>query len=116
MLSSLSQSFTFGRLLGVTPITTAQLKQKVTDGETMVVDYFATWCGPCKALKPTFHQLADDKKFEKVSFYTIDIDENYDAGVLSVPTVRSFHMGDQMDEMIGWQGPDRLEELVKQAM
>ena len=57
----------------------------------MVVDFFATWCGPCKMLAPVLEQAADQIK--DVTFYKVDIDEEQELTnqfkIMSVPTLCS---------------------------
>ena len=53
----------------------AVLTQMVNNGKPSVVDFSATWCGPCQKMKPVFHKLAAEFA-DKYNFVTIDIDEN----------------------------------------
>jgi thioredoxin len=72
-------------------------------GKPVVVDFWAPWCGPCRAVTPVLEQLAGET--EKVEFVKIDIDENprvasrYD--VLSLPTVMLFDGGSPKETLIG---------------
>lgn len=81
-------------------------------GETVIVDFFATWCGPCKMLSPVIEQLSF--KFENIKFVKIDVDEcpniskNY--GIMSVPTLLKFKNGSLIDTKIGYVN---IEELSK---
>jgi len=72
-------------------------------GKTVVVDFWAPWCGPCKALEPALEELAGST--DKVEFVKLDIDANpiaasrYD--VLSIPTVMVFEGGEARATVIG---------------
>ena len=73
-----------------------EFEQAVNAGdELVVVDFFATWCGPCKMLGPVIERAAD--KFSDVHFYKVDIDEEMDLAarfqVMSVPTLIYFKRG-----------------------
>ena len=73
------------------------------DDELVVVDFFATWCGPCKMLGPVIERAAD--KFSDVHFYKVDIDEEMDLAarfqVMSVPTLVAMKNGEMINKIIG---------------
>jgi thioredoxin 1 len=73
-------------------LTTEQLTEKLNNNEKVLVDFFATWCGPCKALVPTLESIQNN--YEGVEFVKLDVDQNTDLamqmGVRSVPTVILF--------------------------
>jgi thioredoxin 1 len=72
-------------------------------GKPVVVDFWAPWCGPCKAVTPVLEQLAESS--ENTEFVKVDIDENpviasrYD--VLSIPTVILFADGEAREMLVG---------------
>lgn len=65
------------------------LHQMVSNGKPSIVDFTASWCGPCQRMKPIFYSLADDFK-DEYNFISIDIDENPELAnkyqVQAVPT------------------------------
>lgn len=65
------------------------LHQMVSNGKPSIVDFTASWCGPCQRMKPIFYNLADDFK-DEYNFISIDIDENPELAnkyqVQAVPT------------------------------
>ncbi|MCK6439770.1 MAG: thioredoxin, partial [Planctomycetes bacterium] len=87
-------------------ITTDSFDSFVKATPVTVVDFSATWCGPCQVLKPTVEQLAGEYA-GKVNIGKVDIDQNQDLavrfGVMSVPTLLFFKGGKQVDSMLGVQ-------------
>lgn len=85
--------------------------------EIVVVDFWATWCGPCRAFGPIFEQVSE--KFDDVPFVKIDIDQSPDlasaAAIKAVPTVMVIKRGDVIYRQAGALLPADLEDLVNQA-
>lgn len=85
--------------------------------EVVVVDFWATWCGPCRAFGPIFEQVS--AKFEDIPFVKIDIDQSPDlasaAAIKAVPTVMVIKRGDVIYRQAGALLPADLEDLVNQA-
>ena len=82
-----------------------------------VVDFFATWCGPCKMLAPVFQEVG--KEFEnKANFYKIDIDESLDIArqfsVSTVPTVIIFKNGEPVERLVGFMPKEHLASKIKE--
>lgn len=82
----------------------------------VVVDFFATWCGPCKAMSPIFDELAQEYK-DKVKFVKIDVDQNQDlAGqynIFSIPTFLIFKDGKVVNQLTGAVGKDGITNALK---
>lgn len=76
----------------------------VQDDKLLVVDFFATWCGPCKKLSPTLDEVSEELG-EQVNIVKVDVDESEDLamnyGIRSVPTVLFFKNGQQVDKFVG---------------
>lgn len=70
----------------------------------VIVDFWATWCGPCRMLAPIMEQLSEEYK-DKALVVKVDVDENqqYAAqfGVRNIPTVLFFNKGEQVDKQVG---------------
>lgn len=79
----------------------------------VLVDFFATWCGPCKMVAPIVKQLADEGKAKVCK---IDVDEQPELamqfGIESIPTLLVFKGGQLVNRAIGYRSKDQLEALL----
>lgn len=85
----------------------------------VLVDFWATWCGPCKMLAPVLDELDQDMG-DKVKIVKVDVDENPETaakfGVMSIPTLIVFKDGEQVDKTIGFQPKEALAELLNKHL
>ena len=83
----------------------------------IVVDYFATWCGPCVRIAPTFSQLA--AKFKESVFLKVDVDENAEVAALenvrSMPTFKVYRYGAKTEEFSG-ADQHKLKALIEKYL
>ena len=88
----------------------------LTEG-ALIVDFLATWCGPCKMIAPAIDQLADDL-YGKITVGKIDVDEcreiAMEYGVMSIPTVIYFKNGLETKRFTGVQTKAKLLEEAKE--
>lgn len=88
-------------------ITSAELQSKVLDEkQPVLVDFFATWCGPCRMLAPTLEEITKEMD-GKAKVYKLDIDQSPEIasryGVMSVPTLILFEGGQVKKQTVGAQ-------------
>lgn len=85
----------------------------------VMVDFWATWCGPCVMAGPVVDELADEYK-DKVVVGKLDVDANQATaqqyGVQSIPTVILFKDGKEVARKVGFAGKPMYENLLKQAI
>lgn len=81
----------------------------------VVVDFFATWCGPCKMLAPVIDELSGE--LDNVNFVKVDIDQSMDLAqkfrIVSVPTLKVFKNGEEVDTLMGFMPKDVLKSKVE---
>ncbi|KIV87553.1 thioredoxin [Exophiala sideris] len=107
------------RRYGVNPIhSKSSFQTSVLGADKLVVlDCFATWCGPCKVIAPEVVKFSEDPDFkEKVDFYKIDVDEVPDVaqelGVRAMPTFMLFKGGEKVGEVVG-ANKHALEKAIR---
>ncbi len=96
-------------------ITGKEFEEKVIKSDKPVlVDFFATWCGPCKMMSPIVEQIAEELE-EKVNVYKIDTDKDkelaYKYEIMSIPTFLIFKDGKLVNKLVGMRDK---EELMKE--
>ena len=79
-----------------------------------VVDFYATWCGPCKMFGPLFEEVSNDSD---INFIKVDVDKFDDIarkyGVMSIPTIILFENGKEVNKKIGFMSKDELKKFIK---
>ncbi|KAJ5224948.1 hypothetical protein N7468_006173 [Penicillium chermesinum] len=90
-------------------------REKILNSEDPVVlDCFAEWCGPCKAIAPKIEQFSNS--YTDAKFYTVDVDKVEDVsqelGVRAMPTIMLFKKGEKITEVVG-ADPAKIEDSIK---
>lgn len=98
-------------------IKTNEFSNKVENKDgIVVVDFFATWCGPCKMLSPVFEALGNDME-SSADFLKVDIDQSMELAerfqVTTVPTVVVFKDGKEMERLVGFIPKENLKNKVQ---
>lgn len=96
-------------------IDTNNFDKEIENG-IVVVDFFATWCGPCKMLAPVFEELGNEMN-ENAKFIKVDIDQSMEIArkfmVSTVPTMMIFKDGKQVDTIVGFMPKESIKSKVE---
>lgn len=89
----------------------------VAQGKPMVLDFWATWCGPCRKVGPTIQELADEYEGQAL-IGKVNIEEDADDlvaefGIRNVPTILFIKNGEVVDKVVGAAPKSTLEEKLK---
>ncbi|HDG3889124.1 TPA: thioredoxin [Staphylococcus aureus] len=100
--------------MAIVKVTDADFDSKVESG-VQLVDFWATWCGPCKMIAPVLEELAADYE-GKADILKLDVDENPSTAakykVMSIPTLIVFKDGQPVDKVVGFQPKENLAEVL----
>jgi thioredoxin 1 len=95
-------------------ITGDKLIELQRDGNKILVDFWAKWCGPCKSLIPRLESI--EKDYENIKFVKIDVDENSDfassLGIRSIPTVMFYRGEDLVNRTSGLQTENFYKSIL----
>ena len=91
-------------------------KEVLNEEGVVVVDFFATWCGPCKMLAPVFEQAGEEMKND-ATFLKVDIDQSLELAqqfrISTVPTMMIFKDGKPVETLVGFMPKERIVQKVK---
>merc|ERR1712137_541225 len=90
----------------------------VKGDKPVVVDFTATWCGPCKMMAPIFEELSEEYK-DKMIFVKVDVDDCDDVaaacGISAMPTFQLYKGGSKVGEVVG-SSKDKLVAMIKENL
>ena len=91
-----------------------EFNEIIKEGKVLV-DCYATWCGPCRMLSPIIDEIANEKKEYK--FYKLDVDEagniSKEYGIMSIPTLLMFEDGNLKEKLTGFRTKEELDSILK---
>jgi thioredoxin 1 len=105
--------------MAIVTVSDQDFKNEVEGQGTVLVDFWAPWCGPCKMIAPVLEEL-DQEIGEKLTIAKLNVDDNPESasrfGVMSIPTLIVFKDGQPVDKVVGFQSKDALKNVVSRHM
>lgn len=97
----------------ITELTNQNFNEETKSG-LVLVDFYATWCGPCKMMHPVMEEIA--KEYQEVKVIKVDVDKHEDIsrqyGIMSIPTLILFKNGTVVEKNVGFVPKEHLEMLI----
>jgi len=105
---------------GVREVNDGTFEEEVIKAQRPVlVDFWAPWCGPCKAIGPLVEELAAEYG-DKIGFAKCNVDENPvtpgNYGIRAIPTLILFKDGKVLEQIVGMAAKNRFEDAIKKAL
>ncbi len=100
-------------------ITDANIAGLMAEGKPMILDFWATWCGPCQMVGPMIEELAEEFN-GKIIIGKVNVDENSDLpsqyGIRNIPTILFFKGGELVNKLVGAQSKAKLQEEAQKLL
>lgn len=101
--------------MAIVNVTDQSFTNEVEGSGTVLVDFWAPWCGPCKMIAPVLEEL-DKEIGGSVKIAKVNVDDNPESasrfGVMSIPTLIVFKDGQPVDKVVGFQSKDALKNVL----
>ena len=96
-------------------ISASDLREKINSKETMLVDFFATWCGPCKMLSEELNKIETE-----IPIYKVNVEEDVELstwmGIRSVPALKFIKEGTVVSTTIGLKSSKEISNLITESL
>ncbi len=103
----------------VKQVNDAEFDSVISSEQPSLVDFWAPWCGPCKAIGPVVEDLAEEYD-GKVTILKMNVDDNPATpgkfGIRAIPTLILFKSGEVVDQITGAVGKTQLVDLINKAL
>lgn len=97
-------------------LTNENFDEVINSGKPVLVDFWATWCGPCKMVAPIIEELSEELK-DTVTVAKLDVDQRQDVAmkyqVMSIPTLILFKDGQEVKRSVGFKPKARILDFLK---
>ena len=94
-------------------------KKEISSEKPVLVDFWAEWCAPCRAIAPALEEL-EKELGDKVKFAKLNVDENTDIAteynIASIPTLVIFKNGQEVDRLIGAAPKSKIKEFIERNL
>ncbi|WP_248927790.1 thioredoxin [Paenibacillus hamazuiensis] len=101
--------------MAIVNVSDQTFSNEVEGSGTVLVDFWAPWCGPCKMIAPVLEEL-DGEFGGSVKIAKVNVDDNPESasrfGVMSIPTLIIFKDGQPVDKVVGFQSKDALKNVI----
>lgn len=101
--------------MAIVNVSDQSFKSDVEGSGTVLVDFWAPWCGPCKMIAPVLEEL-DKELGDSVKIAKVNVDDNPESaarfGVMSIPTLIVFKDGQPVDKVVGFQSKEALKGVI----
>ena len=90
-------------------------KEVLNEEKIVLIDFWATWCGPCQMIAPVIEDIANSQK-DKVKVCKVNVDDEQELaikyGVMSIPTLLFMKNGEPIKTVVGFHSKSELEEII----